>query len=130
MENCNKYNSIVNEVKYMNIKKGIITLIIFVLIVIFIGNTVNAFSLPELTGIKTDTKEIEKVGNAVIQVLSVVGSILSVIVIVVLGIKYMLGSVEEKAEYKRTLIPFLIGAIFIFAESTIAGIVYQVAIKI
>ena len=114
----------------MNMKKGIITLIIFVLIVIFIGNTVNAFSLPQLTGIKTDTKEIEKVGNAVIQVLSVVGSILSVIVIVVLGIKYMLGSVEEKAEYKRTLIPFLIGAIFIFAASTIAGIVYQVAIKI
>ena len=100
----------------MNMKKGIITLIIFVLIVIFIGNTVNAFSLPQLTGIKTDTKEIEKVGNAVIQVLSVVGSILSVIVIVVLGIKYMLGSVEEKAEYKRTLIPFLIGAIFIFAD--------------
>ena len=130
MEDCNKYNSIVNEVKYMNMKKGIITLIIFVLIVIFIGNTVNAFSLPELTGTKTKAKEIEKVGNAVIQVLSVVGSILSVIVIVVLGIKYMLGSVEEKAEYKRTLIPFLIGAIFIFAASTIAGIVYQVAIKI
>ena len=127
MENCNKYNSIVNEVKYMNMKKGIITLIIFVLIVIFIGNTVNAFSLPELTGTKTKAKEIEKVGNAVIQVLSVVGSIISVIVIVVLGIKYMMGSAEEKAEYKKTLLPYIIGAALVFAASSIAGIVFNFA---
>ena len=130
MENCNNYNSIANEVNIMNIKKVVLALIIFSLIILIVGNTVQAFSVNDLTGTESDAQEIKTVGNKVIQVISVVGSILSVIVIIVLGIKYMVGSVEEKAEYKRTMIPFLIGAIFIFAASSIAGIIYQVAIKI
>ena len=42
----------------------------------------------------------------------------------------MMGSVEEKATYKKTLLPFIIGAAFIFAASTIANIVYNVAINL
>ena len=42
----------------------------------------------------------------------------------------MIGSVEEKAEYKKTLMPFLIGALFVFAASTIASIIYNIAINI
>ena len=89
-----------------------------------------AFNINDMKGTSSDAQEIKTVGNKVIQILSVIGSILSVIVIIVLGIKYMMGSVEEKAEYKRTLLPYLIGAAFIFAASSIAGIVYEVAIKI
>ena len=33
----------------------------------------------------------------------------------VIGIKYMLGSVEEKAQHKKTMIPFIIGVIMIVA---------------
>ena len=130
MEDCNKYNSVANEVNIMEIKKVLAILIIFILVILLVGNTVQAFSVNDLTGTESDAQEIKTVGNKVIQVISVVGSILSVIVIIFLGIKYMVGSVEEKAEYKRTMIPFLIGAIFIFAASSIAGIIYQVAIKI
>ena len=36
----------------------------------------------------------------------------------------MVGSAEEKAEYKKTMIPYLVGAICIFAASTIANVVY------
>ena len=44
---------------------------------------------------------------------------------ILLGVKYMLGSVEEKAEYKKSLFPYMIGAVFVFGASTIAGIVYS-----
>ena len=37
----------------------------------------------------------------------------SVITLVVLGIKYMVGSIEERAEYKKSMIPYLIGAFLI-----------------
>ena len=37
----------------------------------------------------------------------------------------MLGSVEEKAEYKKTLMPYIIGATFVFAASAIAGTIYN-----
>ena len=39
----------------------------------------------------------------------------------------MMGSAEEKAEYKKTLLPYVIGAVLIFAASTIAGVVFNFA---
>jgi len=39
----------------------------------------------------------------------------------------MMGSTEEKAEYKKSLLPYVIGAGLVFAASTIAQIVYNVA---
>ena len=45
----------------------------------------------------------------------------------VLGIKYMMGSAEEKAEYKKTMIPYVVGAILIFAATTIANAVFNFA---
>lgn len=72
-----------------------------------------------------DTSGVEGLGNNIIQIVSVIGSIASVIVLVILGLKYMMGSAEEKAEYKKTLLPYIIGAAFVFAASSIAGIVFQ-----
>ena len=37
----------------------------------------------------------------------------------------MMGSAEEKAEYKKTLLPYVIGAALVFAASTIATVVYN-----
>ena len=56
--------------------------------------------------------------------------VLSVIVLIVLGVKYMMGSVEEQAEYKRSLMPYVIGAGLVFAASSIAQIIYDLAIKL
>ena len=45
----------------------------------------------------------------------------------VIGIKYMMGSAEEKAEYKKTMLPYLIGAIILFAAVNIASYVVSIA---
>ena len=37
----------------------------------------------------------------------------------------MLGSVEEKANYKQTLIPYVIGAFVLFMGSTIPNVIYK-----
>lgn len=89
------------------------------------------FSVGDLIGSNsTDNAEIEKIGNDVIQILLTVAAIISVIVLIILGIKYMFGSVEEKAEYKKTLIPYVVGAGLVFASSSIASVVYNLAINI
>ena len=75
----------------------------------------------------TSTAGIQKVGNQIVTIVSVVGSLAAVIVLVVLGIKYMMGSAEERAEYKKTLMPYVIGAALVFAASAIAGMVYNFA---
>lgn len=71
-----------------------------------------------------DVDGITGLGNSIIKILSTVGIVVSVVVLVVLGIKYMMGSAEEKAEYKKTLMPYIIGAGLVFAASGIANIVY------
>ena len=76
------------------------------------------------------TGQIATLGNQAITIMSVVGSVVAVIVLIVLGLKYMMGSTEEKAEYKKTLMPYVIGATFIFAASAIAGVIYNFAINI
>ena len=67
-------------------------------------------------------------GNSVVSILTSIGIVLSVIVLAVLGVKYMLGSLDERAEYKRSLMPYFIGAIITFGASTIAQIIYNFVI--
>ena len=75
----------------------------------------------------TNVTKIESLGQSAIKIVATAGSVISVIVLVVLGIKYMMGSAEEKAEYKKTLLPYIIGAVFIFAASTIASVIFNFA---
>ena len=73
------------------------------------------------------TTEIANIGNTIMGLIQVAGIVIAVVILMVLGIKYMMGSAEEKAEYKKTMIPYLVGAILIFAASTIANAVYKFA---
>ena len=70
---------------------------------------------------------VSGIGNSILGIIRVVGTIIAVGVLMVIGIKYMMGSAEEKAEYKKTMLPYLIGAIILFAAVNIAGYVYDVS---
>ena len=67
--------------------------------------------------------------NIIATTIQTIGVILSIIVIGLLGIKYMTGSVEEKADYKKSMIPFLIGTVLIVAVGTIISAYDIVAIN-
>ena len=69
---------------------------------------------------------IAKSINDVIGLLQIAGTGIALIVVTILGIKYMLGSIEEKAQYKKTLLPYFIGAICVFGATTISSIVYEI----
>lgn len=64
-----------------------------------------------------------RIGNSIIGTITVVASIISVIALIILGIKYMLGSVEERAEYKKVLWPYFIGAIMVFGITNIINLI-------
>ena len=74
-----------------------------------------------------NTEQIYTVGQRVMGVIQAAGIVIAVVVLMVLGIKYMMGSAQEKAEYKKTMIPYIIGAVLIFAAATIANMVYNFA---
>ena len=48
-----------------------------------------------------------------------------VLIITILGIKYMMGSLEEKAEYKKSMIPLIVGIIVVMGASTIANVLFK-----
>ena len=110
-------------------KKTVKILVVAMILLIALTATVNAASSGvapgSYTGGGASVDSINNVGNQIIQIVSTIGSIATVIVLVVLGLKYMMGSAEEKAEYKKTLLPYIIGAAFVFAASTIATIVFN-----
>ena len=106
----------------------IFSVLLVVIMVIALTATVFASDLTPASingsGATVSTDAISSFGNNIVRILTVVGIVLSVIVLIVLGIKYMMGSAEEKAEYKKTMMPYLIGAALIFAASVVANIVY------
>lgn len=66
-------------------------------------------------------------GNNILGIVSTGASVLAVIILIVLGIKYMMGSAEEKAEYKKTLLPYVIGALFVFGAGAICAVIFNMA---
>ena len=106
-----------------------VLLIIMMAVTISISSFAADIEPGSLTGdtsqVQDGVASINTVGNSIIGVLRVVGIVLSVIVLIVIGIKYMMGSAEEKAEYKKTMLPYIIGAALIFAASAFAQVIYD-----
>lgn len=71
--------------------------------------------------------QIATIGGKIVNALTTVGIVVAVIVLLILGIKYMMGSASEKAEYKKTMIPYVVGAVLIFGASAIAKAVAAMA---
>ena len=118
------------NVKYAKTMK-IVSIILMVFILVACSGPVFADVSSTPSDFKGEDPEgldnVQLLGNQIIGIITTIGIIISVLVLVILGIKYMIGSASEKAEYKKTMIPYLIGAILIFAASSIATIVMNVA---
>lgn len=105
--------------------------LIVMMAIISVSNMVFATDIPgQITNIgkgnATDTSKISNFGATLVTILQTVGIVAAILVLLILGIKYMMGSAEEKAEYKKTMIPYLIGAALLFGASTIVTVVYNV----
>lgn len=64
--------------------------------------------------------------NRIVGTMQVVGTIISVITLIIIGIRYMVSSVEEKASLKGILSYWVIGAVLVFATSNILALVYNI----
>ncbi len=87
------------------------------------GDVANIFQKAEESDV--DTGDMTTVAGNIVNIITWVGIIVAIIVLLVLGIKYMMGSAAEKAEYKKTMIPYLVGAVLIFGASAIVQAVVK-----
>lgn len=72
-----------------------------------------------------DQEGLKNVSDVVYNILLAVGIIAAVIVGLIIGIKYMTGSVAQKAETKELLTPYIVGCVIIFGAFTIWKIVVE-----
>ena len=109
--------------------KGIVSVIISTILIFGIFSCCIGYSPERYTG--TNNGEINnRIGNfgkIIATVIRNVGVVLAVLILMILGIKYMIGSAEEKAEYKEFAKPYLIGVIILFGASGIAQIIITLA---
>ena len=113
------------KIKNKNQKKIIIFFTIILIIISFFLYKVNAFSFEDLSGTTYSGSDAKDLGNKIITTISTIGSIVSVTVLVIIGVKYMFGSIEERAEYKKTMIPYLVGVFLVFSVTTIPQLIYS-----
>lgn len=114
-------------------KKIIKVLIILLILALNCFNVLKVYAtqsaVPDVNYFKpTETPvpdEVLDTGGMIVSIIQVVGTIIAVITIMILGIKYMMAGVEEKANYKKTMIPYLVGCILLFATVTIVNAIYH-----
>ena len=76
-----------------------------------------------------DRGDADRVVNIAGKILGAVrncGIIISVIVIAIIGLKYMFCSLEEKANYKENMIPYVVGCFILMMATTIPSLVYDI----
>lgn len=111
-----------------NIKKVIIIFLLVLFTELYTCNTVLA-KIP-VDDFKIDTGkagEFESIGNTILGTVQVIGTFAAVAALMIIGIRYMLGSAEEKSEKKQSLIYYIIGAILVLGIVNIVPVIYGIA---
>lgn len=119
----------------MKIKKILIFLMVCVCFSCLVPMKASADDIDTLIGNMGGVKEVEagstdgrigKVINAIIKLIQIAGTGVSVIIVTALGIKYMLASSSEKADIKKMATPIIVGCALLFAASNLVAIIASV----
>ena len=115
-------------------------LTVLLLAIVLITFTTNVFAAEEATTSTTgkinpgdlsatfgSSGDLQNKAKNIMGMIRNVAAIAAVIIIMVLGVKYMLGSVEEKAEYKKSFMPLIIGIVLVVAATAIASFIFNMA---
>lgn len=83
-------------------------------------------TIGDIDGAKAgDTTKVTNIGGKIINIIQVVGIVVAIAVVLIIGIKYMTASVEQKAEYKKVMIPYIIGAVLLVAGTSIVKVIFN-----
>lgn len=116
--------------------KIVSTLLIAVLLIIAVNNVCFATTSykdiisnvdSNANGESADLGDLKTTAAKVVKALRNIAAIIAILVITILGIKYMIGSTEERAEYKKSFIPLIVGIVVVVAAASIATALFSVA---
>ena len=118
----------------MKVKKISIICMLIVAILISFTCNVNATINPDnfkpgnLTA--SDYNKPFQFAGTILNAIWVVGIVIAVVAVIVLGLKYMMGSLEERAEYKKNMLPIIIGIVILVSSTTIVSMIYNFMLNV
>lgn len=111
-------------------KTKYITIALLTIIMIIFPLTINASQIDpdkyKTSGPSSaDVKDMYRFGGSIAGIIQIVGTIVSAGAMIIMGIKYVMASADEKAEYRERMIPYFIGAVLLFGASNIVKLAYN-----
>lgn len=109
----------------MKLKKILISIYVFILVLFASINISNAFNPESFSSIYDGGGATRFVswGNIIVGIIQTGAVATLVISLVIMGIKLMYASVEERAEIKKHAIPYVIGSMLIFGTTSLVSMV-------
>lgn len=105
-------------------KKSIKILSVLMMSIMMIMTVTPVFASNQITPIPpTNTQGILDIAGKILGFLRWIALIGGTILIAILGIKYMMGSLEEKAQYQKSFVPLVVGVIVVMGAVTIANLI-------
>lgn len=84
----------------------------------------NGFTAPSDQDVTSATRNVM---GTVINTIKIVGTGVAIIMITYVAIKYMSAAPSEKAEFKKSAVAYIVGAIVLFAASNILSVINNFA---
>ena len=113
----------------MNKAIKIISVLLIVIVLASVANSVFAISPGDINAVNPkseDTTDIKNVAGKILGWIQAIAAVAAVIIIAILGLKYMIGSTEERADYKKSFIPLIVGIVVVLGASTIAKFLWGI----
>ena len=118
------------------VKNSIMIMIITIFILVIGWSSVYAADVidpsdykPDDSAVSGDDTVFTNKVDIILSAIKNLGIVASVISITIIGIRFMFGSVQEKAEFKQVLPGYLIGTFLVFAVTVIPDIIFEIAQK-
>lgn len=114
----------------MKMEKAVKILSIVLMVMIIASVAVPVFATATIptpdTGGETTTK-LNTVAGRILGIVQAIGIAIAVAMLIIVGVKYITASPDGKAEYKKTAIAYVVGAVLLFAASGVLAIIQNFA---
>jgi len=110
-------------------KKIFLIFILAMVLSLCVTNFVSAIdtsAYKDIGNVRMDSKLLEKV-NYIMGIAQVIGAIVAVIMLIIMGARFVTGASQDKADMKKQLVPFVIGVLLLFSTVGVLQIVRTIS---
>jgi type IV secretory pathway VirB2 component (pilin) len=114
----------------------IIFIILVIILSMFLINSISFADNFDFSGFENQnastkiTTPIKEIVGGILGAIRIIGTGVALIIVSYIGIKYMISSPGERADFKKAAIQYVVGAVIVFSASNILGILEPIITRI